>query len=331
MEISELVSMSASGKDVLSMNQIYFVGYDGIHSADFKYDIPEGFHCYLLVVTTTPALFRVQGEVREYPAHTAVLYPPNHEIWYAANNQPYGNHWLRFASTETFVTGFPRQAVPFPVSDPDYCHSMFQLLTWETAPLVSQMSADTAGQDACTVPQNTGTAMPVSDDTAGRDARTVPQNTGNGIQDRNAQERYAISDSTQNNLISSQLLRILFNKLRSELTNTSVTGHDHELLALRRQIAANPQLSWNVSDMAKSLHISPGYLQFLYKQKFDVSCMDDVISFRLFKARDLLIYTPASISEIAGQCGYNNTEHFCRQFRKALGTTPGQFRKSAVR
>lgn len=42
------------------MNQIHFVGYEGIHSEDFKYDIPEGFNFYLLVITTTPALFRVQ-------------------------------------------------------------------------------------------------------------------------------------------------------------------------------------------------------------------------------------------------------------------------------
>lgn len=282
------------------MNQIYFVGYDGIHSADFKYDIPEGFHCYLLVVTTTPALFRVQGKINEYPAHTAILYPPNHEIWYAADNQPYGNHWLRFASDESFVTRFPRQAVPFPISDPDYCHSMFQLLTWETASLISPPCNNAAGENA-----------------------------GSSILNRNEQMRYAISDNSQINLNSSQLLRILFNKLHSELTNPSVTDHDHELLALRRQIAANPQFSWNVSDMAKSLHISTGYLQLLYKQKFDISCMDDVIHFRLFKARDLLTYTTESISEIAWQCGYNHTEHFCRQFRKFIGVTPGQFRKNA--
>lgn len=49
------------------MNQIHFVGYEGIHSEDFKYDIPEGFNFYLLVITTTPALFRVQGKVMEYP------------------------------------------------------------------------------------------------------------------------------------------------------------------------------------------------------------------------------------------------------------------------
>lgn len=291
------------------MNQIYFVGYDGTHSADFKYDIPEGFNCYLLVITTTPVLFRVQGKVREYPAHTAILYPPQHEIWYAANNQPYGNHWLRFASSESFVTRFPRQAVPFPISDPDYCRSMFQLLTWETTPLVS----------------------PLSDATARQNANTIAPNAGTVVQNRNTQMKHAISNSAQNNLNISQLLRILFNKLHSELVSTSVTSHDHELLALRRQIAANPQLSWSVSDMAKDLHISAGYLQSLYKQKFDVSCIDDVINFRLFRARDLLSYTTENISEIARQCGYNNTEHFCRQFRKAIGITPGQFRKNAGR
>lgn len=56
--------------------------------------------------------------------------------------------------------------------------------------------------------------------------------------------------------------------------------------------------------------------------------MDDVIGFRLIKARDLLICTTQSISEIAEQCGYNNTEHFCRQFRKNLGLSPGNFRKA---
>ena len=67
--------------------------------------------------------------------------------------------------------------------------------------------------------------------------------------------------------------------------------------------------------------------QLLYKQQFGVSCMDDVIDFRLRKAKDLLAYTGHSIAEIAEQCGYKNTEHFCRQFRKNAGTTPGRFRK----
>ena len=79
--------------------------------------------------------------------------------------------------------------------------------------------------------------------------------------------------------------------------------------------------------MAEQLHISPGHLQLLYKQQFGISCMDDVIDFRLRKAKDLLAYTEQSIAEIAEQCGYKNIEHFCRQFRKNTDTTPGRFRK----
>ncbi len=36
------------------MNQIIYVGYDGIHPQNFTYDIPNGFDSFLLVVTKTP-------------------------------------------------------------------------------------------------------------------------------------------------------------------------------------------------------------------------------------------------------------------------------------
>ena len=81
--------------------------------------------------------------------------------------------------------------------------------------------------------------------------------------------------------------------------------------------------------MSEELHLSAGYLQALYKKLFGSSCMDDVITGRLRRAQDQLIYTTKSIQEIAESCGYNNVEHFCRQFRQYIGCTPGQFRKSA--
>ena len=277
------------------MNRISYVGYDAAHPADFRYDIPEGFHNYLLVLTTTPALFRVSGVTSEYPAHTAILYPPYHAIWYGAAGKQYGNHWIRFSSDESFVTKFPQYAVPFSVSDPEYCRSLFQLLTWEASQMITPLRG-------------------------GADSDTVSP-----ARKKNPSWLHPVSSET--NLIISQLLRILCYKLYDDLMNTEGSFHDHELLALRRKISAAPQLPWNTSDMAKELHISVGHLQLIYKQKFGISCMDDVISFRLFRARDLLTYTTHSVAEIAAQCGYNNTEHFCRQFRKNTGLTPGQYRK----
>lgn len=272
------------------MNHIYFVGYDGIHKDDFYYDVPEGFDSYLLILTTTPAVFRINGVLKEYPAHTAILYPPNHEIYYGAAGQTYGNNWLRFISDESYIANFPQMAVPFSVSDPEYCHNLFQLLTWETSQLTG--SAE--------IYHNISFIAPNTD---------------------------ASTDSKQHDLIISHLLRILFQKLAENIADTETTSHDYELLALRRQISNNPQFPWNIADMAEQLHVSSGYLQLLYKKKFTVSCMDDVIHFRLIKAQDLLVYTKQSVSEIAEHCGYNHTEHFCRQFYKFSGSTPGQYRK----
>ena len=278
------------------MNRIYYVGYDAEHPEDFIYDVPNGFHNYLFVVTTTAARFHIDGNITEYPAHTAILYPPDHAIWYGAAETAYGNHWIRFDSDESFVTAFPQMAIPFPVSDPEYCHNLFQLLTWESSPLTSTSRSW--------------------------------QNTGIITRERDENLQQRCMDPLQTDFIISQLLRILFVKLRNDLLNMSGSCHDHALLALRRKIATTPQYPWNLSDMAAQLHISTGHLQLLYKQKFHISCMDDVISFRIFKARDLLSCTTHSIAEIAEQCGYNNTEHFCRQFRKNTGISPGQYRKN---
>lgn len=79
--------------------------------------------------------------------------------------------------------------------------------------------------------------------------------------------------------------------------------------------------------MAKLLHLSDGYLQDLYKRAFGVSCLEDVIACRINMARDLLLHSDMSVREIAEFCGYNNIEHFSRQFRRTVGTSPLGFRR----
>ena len=188
-------------------------------------------------------------------------------------------------------------ARPFPVSDPAYCHSLIQLLTWEACPWTAALRTDRHAGEIVDIP-------------AGAENEEMPPFTPH-----------------HDNPIVSQLLRILFLKLREDVLHHAAAPHDHELLMLRRQIINDPQLPWSVAEMAKQLHVSTGHLQLLYKQKFGISCMDDVIECRLRKAKDLLIYADQSIAETAVSCGYQNTEHFCRQFRKYVGTTPGGFRK----
>ena len=79
--------------------------------------------------------------------------------------------------------------------------------------------------------------------------------------------------------------------------------------------------------MANSIHISEGYLQSIYKHFFNTTCIADVINSRIQTASELLISTNKSIEEIAETCGYQNTEHFIRQFKKSIGITPAKYRK----
>ncbi len=252
------------------MHKIDFIGYTGEHTSDFVYDVPNGYSSYLLLLLATPGEFLIDNELVLVPANSAILYTPGYRIYYRACQETYCNDWIRFYCDESFVEQFPHKNSPFIVRDPEYCHNLFKLITWESS-FPSASSGD----------------------------------------------------------IITDLLRVLFTKLLEGSTNLSSNVHAHALIDLRKKIYNNPHLSWSISQMSKELHLSAGYMQSLYKKMFGSSCMDDVIKGRLRHAQDQLRYTTKSIQEIAENCGYNNVEHFCRQFRLYLGCTPGQFRKTA--
>lgn len=254
------------------MTTIYYIEYDASHPNGFVFDVPEGHDCWLLVITKTPAQFWVEGEMKEYPANYAILYPPHHKILYRACTDQYINNWMRFDTTESYVTEAVLPfGVPFGLPDPEYCHKLFQLLVTEN-----------------------------------------------------------LLSNDYRELSLDYLFRILFNKLNESSSYSQKPLQYQNLLALHRAVHNNPSYHWTVSIMADYVHLSPGYLQALYKATFGISCMDDVIGCRIHLAKELLIHGSHTISEISARSGYTNVEHFCRQFRKETGCSPHQFRKSVA-
>jgi len=86
----------------------------------------------------------------------------------------------------------------------------------------------------------------------------------------------------------------------------------------------------NVNELAKSLNISTSYFQHIYKQLFDVPVMQDIIKARIEYACYQLNSASDSIADVAAKCGYENQEHFTRQFKEVIGKTPNQYRKSTI-
>ena len=114
---------------------------------------------------------------------------------------------------------------------------------------------------------------------------------------------------------------------KKEASKSNYTDYKEQIYRLRRNIISDPQKNWGVDKMARDMGISRSHLQRLYKQMFSVSVKDDVITARIKRAMQLLAHTNMRVQEIAEMCGYNNDNHFMRQFKEKTGLTAAQYRK----
>ena len=122
------------------------------------------------------------------------------------------------------------------------------------------------------------------------------------------------------------LIFTLASNLRGESRNS--TRYYQQLAQLRHRILSHPEEEWDIQDIASSLHISVSYLQHLYQEHFRISPRQEIIHSRLARAENLLYRGDKSIAEIAELCGYSNSEHFIRQFKKYRGKPPKAYLKS---
>lgn len=135
----------------------------------------------------------------------------------------------------------------------------------------------------------------------------------------------------QHNQIMSQKAGALFYKF-SDLYHLSHTGNSklihyrREFIELRRSLQSCEYCPANTEEIASSLNMSVSYLQHLYREFFGISMQQDIIKARIGHASHLLERTKYSIAEIASLCGYDNPEHFSRQFKKWKGCSPRNYR-----
>lgn len=115
------------------------------------------------------------------------------------------------------------------------------------------------------------------------------------------------------------------------------------LMELRRSLS----LSWEVKETIKLVQqryredltlqqaadatgISPNYLTSLLKKEIGMSFLDYLISFRIDKAKELLIRTNDKAYEIMEQVGFSDQSYFSKMFKKVAGLRPSEYRRQAT-
>ena len=108
------------------------------------------------------------------------------------------------------------------------------------------------------------------------------------------------------------------------LTPTTLDGRVRKILQM-----VESGTTHTISDLALEFHLSPSYLQRLFKHQTGV-CMGEWLSEqRLQRAAHLLANSYMSVKEIAHTVGYEHVSSFIRAFERRFAQAPARFRKQS--
>lgn len=97
----------------------------------------------------------------------------------------------------------------------------------------------------------------------------------------------------------------------------------HEMLSFVHVNFAQPL---SVKDIADSAILNKNRCTALFKKYTNMSPIKYLNEYRLYTAKNMILHTDKSISDISADVGYNQISHFIEQFRLSYGMSPLKYR-----
>ncbi len=93
-------------------------------------------------------------------------------------------------------------------------------------------------------------------------------------------------------------------------------------------IRENVEAEIDFQSFAEQNHIGYSYFRKMFKKYTGVPPVQYHLELKLLKAKEMLLYSDESISEISSQLGFQSIYYFSRIFKSKLGVSPSEIRKS---
>jgi len=129
-------------------------------------------------------------------------------------------------------------------------------------------------------------------------------------------------------VLFSRLIDLIVYLSRAYTNATSTEAH--ALLRVGSVISAlesNSSRKWTISELVKTAHMSRSTLMRVFRKATGQTPIEYLIRLRIQRAMELLRQTDFSITEIAMETGFNDSNYFSRQFRKATSISPTTYRR----
>ncbi|MDF2721719.1 MAG: AraC family transcriptional regulator [Paenibacillus sp.] len=97
--------------------------------------------------------------------------------------------------------------------------------------------------------------------------------------------------------------------------------------AILDRMAENYERNYSVEEICRITGYSPSHIQLLFKRMTGRTIIQYQNEIKVYKARDLLQHGNCNVTEAAYQVGFNDVNHFGRQFKKITGRSPSEYMK----
>ena len=126
--------------------------------------------------------------------------------------------------------------------------------------------------------------------------------------------------------LSTSMADIFIQCFRYFKNNHTVLNDNELAVRIIKYISMNFEKKLTNIDIARHFNYHPNYISSLVKQYTGYPLNQYINQIRATKATEMLSFTEKSISEVAYLCGYYDTSHFIKSFRKIIGITPNEYR-----
>lgn len=138
-------------------------------------------------------------------------------------------------------------------------------------------------------------------------------------------QTYTLVADAHCDVLCARLIFALLENRSFEAAKSPVIMH-RGLGQLIYQIHSHYSDEWDIEKFMHYCQVSKSQLFRLFQATFNQTPLKWLKNYRLSQARRLLVETQENIGRIAGQVGYKDPLHFSRDFHRAVGLSPTQFR-----
>ena len=136
------------------------------------------------------------------------------------------------------------------------------------------------------------------------------------------------SDATLACYLQELLLFLMRHSVMNEREPELLNSRDADILTATKYIYKNFTKPLTLEDVAGVASLSPAYFSKKFKQVTGMGFKEYLNFVRLKHAQAALLTTNNTITDIALECGFNDSNYFKDLFKKVFGKSPREFRKS---